>query len=143
MIEDVEMLNYIHQNAEMGRDNIMHMIKMTDDTRFRHSLQTQLEEFEIIYNDSDGMLKEIGNEPEKVSPVAKLMSYTGSTIKSLSDHSPSHLAELMIEGSTMGITTLTKQLNNYNGKDKKILHLAEKELKTEQNNIEEMKKFLS
>ena len=42
----------------------------------------------------------------------------------------------------MGITKLTRQLNEYDGSDDSAARLAQKQLKTEQANIDEMKKFL-
>ena len=48
----------------------------------------------------------------------------------------------MIQGSTMGITKMIKRINEYDGEDEQILDLARKQVKTEQANIEQMKKFL-
>lgn len=142
MTQDTEMLNYIHQNAQMGRDGIMHVLKFADDTNFRNVLESQLEEFESVLQSSEELLKEKNEEPESVNPAAKITSYVSSTVQTALDNSPSHIADMTIQGSTMGITKLTKHLNNYDGSDRKIVNLAEKELKIEKNNIDELKKFL-
>lgn len=42
----------------------------------------------------------------------------------------------------MGVTEMTKQLNSYQGSDQAVRGLAERHIKTEQDNIEEMKKYL-
>lgn len=42
----------------------------------------------------------------------------------------------------MGIIDITKKINEYNSANKEILDLADNLLKFEQNNIEELKKFL-
>lgn len=65
-----------------------------------------------------------------------------SFVKTAADDSPSKIAEMMINGSTMGVTKITKGISGYSGKNKNITSLADKLLKTEQNNIEEMKRFL-
>ena len=142
MINDVELLQDICESSEMGRDSIMHVIKLTDDPGFRKTLETQLTEFANMYDPADKMLQERGSRPSSVGPVAKAASYVTATMKTLKENTPSCIAEMMIQGSTMGITKLTRQLNEYDGSDDSAARLAQKQLKTEQANIDEMKKFL-
>lgn len=142
MLNDTEMLDYICQNAEMGRDGIMNIMNRTKDISLRQALEAQLTEYQQTYDSADQMLRNRGKHPTAVSPMAKMSSYVMSKMKTMSDSSPSQIAEMMIEGSTMGITKITKRMNEYDGNNSEILSLAEKQLKTEQANIEEMKKFL-
>ena len=62
--------------------------------------------------------------------------------ESMKDNTPSHIAEMMIQGNAMGLTKITRRLGEYDGEDKAICGLAGKLLSTEQNNIEQMKRFL-
>ena len=55
--------------------------------------------------------------------------------------STSKIADSMIQGSTMGITKIIKHINEYNGDDR-VLKIADKLLKTEENNVEQLKKYL-
>ena len=68
---DQELLNDVCRNAEMGRDSIMHVIKLTDDPKFRRSLETQLSEYQKVYDSADSMLQERGGKPEDVPPCPK------------------------------------------------------------------------
>lgn len=95
-----------------------------------------------MYDTADKMLQERGSRPSSIGPVAKAASYVTATMKTLKENTPSCIAEMMIQGSTMGITKLTRQLNEYDGSDDSAARLAQKQLKTEQANIDEMKKFL-
>ena len=52
------------------------------------------------------------------------------------------IAEMMIQGNTMGMTKSLKHLHDYHGKDERVRDLANKLLKTEEANIQQMKKFL-
>jgi hypothetical protein len=65
-----------------------------------------------------------------------------SSLIGVTNKNPSHIAEMMIQGSTMGIIDITKNLKEYADADKDISALANRLLKFEQQNIEEMKKFL-
>ena len=42
----------------------------------------------------------------------------------------------------MGITELTKSINDYHGEDKVVLSFAEEQLKQEEHHAETMKKYL-
>lgn len=140
--QDSELLNDVCRSAEMGRDSIMHVIKLTDDPQFRRSLETQLSEYQKVYDSADTMLQERGRRPEEAPAMSKMMSYVMSSMKTLNDNSPSCIAEMMIQGSTMGVTKMTKRINEYQGHDERVRDVANKLLHTEQVNIEEMKKFL-
>ena len=62
--------------------------------------------------------------------------------KTLTDRSPSRIAEMMIQGSTMGTIQMTRRLHSCEAADAEALLLAHKLLRTEENNIEQMKEFL-
>lgn len=55
---------------------------------------------------------------------------------------PDHIAEIMINGTTMGIIDMTKKLNQLDYADAGAKQLAEDYLTNEQQNIEIMKKHL-
>lgn len=142
MIHEIELLNHIHQNADMGRDSIRHIIKLSNDVEFLHVLNSQLEEYENACGETERLLTDLEARIQDASPVAKTMSKITSTMKSMVNPSTSKLAEMMIEGSTMGITNLTRQMNAYGGSRQDILNLAQRQLHTEEKNTEELKKFL-
>lgn len=65
---------------------------------------------------------------------------TGKTMK---DRSVSAIAEMLINGSTMGIVEAQKQLHRYEGEaEKDICDLMENLKKTEEENVEKLKKYL-
>lgn len=142
MTQDIALLNQIHQNADMGRDSVRHVIKLSSDSQFLHALSSQLDEYEQVYDESGEMLRSQGVQAEDAGPVAKAMARAASTMKSLVNPTTSRLAEMMIEGNTMGITELRKQLNAYHGSNPAVVNLAERHLRAEEKNIEEMKKYL-
>lgn len=140
--KDVELLNHIHQNADMGRDSINNLIRMTNDMAFAQTLVDQLNEYQSACDRSEQLLCKRNAQPKPAKPMAKMMAHVSSDLKTMADNSPSRLAELMIKGSTMGITNLTRQIKEYNGADKEVMSLAKKQLDIEEKNIEEMKRFL-
>lgn len=142
MTQDIALLNQIHQNADMGRDSVRHIINLSSDSQFLHALNSQLDEYEQAYDESGEMLRSQGAKAEDANPAAKAMSRAASTMKSLVNPTTSRLAEMVIEGNTMGITELRKQLNAYRGSNPAVVSLAQRHLKAEEKNIEDMKKYL-
>ena len=122
-----------------GRDSIRYIIQLSNDSQFLHALNSQLDEYEEAYDESGRLLRAQGVQAEDASPVAKAMSRVTSTMKSLVNPSTSKLAEMMIQGNTMGVTELKKQLNAYHGSNPAIVSLAKRQLNMARKNIEEMK----
>ena len=95
----------------------------TDEPEFRRILETQQTEYQKIYDTADEMLQRRGETPVSSSAMAKMASYVTSSMKTIKDRSPSKIADMMIQGSTMGITKMIKRINEYDGEDEQILDL--------------------
>ncbi|WP_069188362.1 hypothetical protein [Paenibacillus sp. GM2] len=139
---NVELLNYIHQNAEMGKNTIGQLIGISEEEEYKKLLQTLLQEYKSIYDRTDKKLKEVNKEAKNINSFSKASTYIMINLKTLTNKTPSHISEMLIQGSTMGIIDLTKKLKEYADADQEILALANQLLKLEQNNVEECKKFL-
>jgi uncharacterized protein (DUF305 family) len=68
----------------------------------------------------------------------------GVAMNTMMDSTASHLAEMIIEGATMGVTNMTRLLreNENNPCSEEILDLAKDIIRYEENTIENMKKYL-
>lgn len=139
---NVELLNYIYQNAEMGKNTISQLINISQDEEYKKLLQSQLQEYTSIYDSTDRKLKEFNKEAKNINSFSKASTYVMINLKTMVNKSPSHISEMLIQGSTMGIIHITKKLKEYADADQEILSLANKLLKLEQNNVEECKKYL-
>ena len=63
-------------------------------------------------------------------------------METLADASSEHIAEMMINGSTMGVVEMTKQLHRLPEASSGARHLAEDFLSGEQRHIDRMKEHL-
>lgn len=142
MINDVEMLNYVLQNAEMGCQGITCVRKKLRNSKIDGLLCEHLIKYGKLYHCASVMLKNRGAEVQHISPMAKTMSRIAAERDLRRDSSSSHIAEMMIKGNTMGVNKMTKHIRNYDGKDSKVSLLARKMLDTEEENIREMKAFI-
>lgn len=141
-MDDKEMLSYIYQNADMGVDGILKVLKTADGEPIRGALQSQLSEYDAIRSEAIRLLRAKGGEPEEPSALAKISAKMTAMAETMKDNTPGHIAEMMIQGNAMGLTKITRRLGEYDGEDRDVRKLAGKLLSTEQNNIEQMKRFL-
>ena len=142
MLQDVEMLNYVYQNAEMGRDALTQLIQITNDTKFRKTMEAQLNEYQNVFDSAEKMIQERNEQAKGVGPMAKISSRLMVNAKTMMDSSPSKMAQMLIQGSTMGVVEVTRHMKDYDGSDERVNDISQKLLRTEQQNIEEMKKYL-
>ena len=142
MNNNLEFLNFISKNAEMGFTSIKDLIDIVEDEEFKEIIKKQQEKYEEIYNEASELINKYDEEQKGVNPMEKFTSYIMIKMNLLADKSTNHIAEMMIKGSNMGIIDIRKKLNSYDEIDKKVNHLGEKLLETEENNIEQLKPFL-
>lgn len=142
MLSENQLLNHIYQTAEMGGEGIRSVLKYAEEPKLVSALNSQLTEYERLRNDAGSLLQARGEPPRGISPVAKASSEVMSTVKAMTDRSATNIAEMMIQGSTMGVTKSLRTMRDCEVKDGEVRRLADKLLRTERANIEEMKRFL-
>lgn len=142
MINDIEMLNYIRKNTKMGCQEIDEILPYANDEKFRKILETQKEEYGRIFEEADHLLHERNEKPEDIAAMTKFSSKAMTMIKTMNDPSVNHLAEMMYQGNAMGVTKILRHEREYGGTNPKICELSHRLLKTEENNMAEMRKFL-
>ena len=84
-----------------------------------------------------------GEIPEEKNIMNKVMGWTGVQMNTLNDKSPSKIAEIMIEGTTMGIIEGRKLINHEADQaSKDVRDLLNNFVTFQENNVEQLKKFL-
>ncbi len=143
MSDNKQMLDYIFKGAEMGHDSITQLMRETDDSEFRNKLDSQREEYHRIMEQAEELsIKHGDGTPKGIGVMQRMSSEAMTTMKTLTDNSTSKLAEMMIQGSTMGVTKMSRYISEYAGMDSEVSQLAHKLLRTEESNIEQMKQYL-
>lgn len=141
--EKEELLNYIRQNVEMGIDGIDMIKDHVKSSDMRTMLLSHRAEYSEFFSMADAMLRKSGGDAEDVPVMAKVSTTVMGTVKNLIDRTDSQYAEDMMKGTQMGITKLIKHMHEYQGDENdEVMSLAKKVLKTEERNIEEIKKYL-
>ena len=144
MTAQCEIAAKIYKNMKMGSDSVVKLLDKVPAGDLKNSMTKQMNGYESFAAKAKMMLADNGKEAKEESPMTKFWATVGMKMNTLMDSSMSHIAEMMIEGSTMGITDTTKIINEYEGNPecKDVLVLARDIVKFEQDNIEALKKHL-
>ncbi len=143
MDSNSELLTYVHQNSEMGKDTLRQLIGMTNDPGFQLLLQSQFSEYNAVNNISEQKLRARDKEAKDIGPLTKASAYMSINLNTMINRKPSHLSEMIIQGSTMGVIDITRKIGEYQmTADKDVIDLAGSLLNIEEKNIEECKKYL-
>ncbi len=139
---NAELLNFIYQNSQMGVGTISRLIDMAEDVNFKTQLESQLNEYKEIHRAAQKALNENGYDEKGISALEKVKTYIMLNMQTLTDKTPSHISEMLMIGSNMGVINAVKNLKKYQGAEPGILSLMERLLKFEENNIQQLKAFL-
>lgn len=107
MNANVELLQYICQNTEMGKSAIKQLIGVVEDPEFQRVVESQYREYDEIYDLAHRALEERHKEAKSVGPMAKISSYIMINVNAIADGSVSSMAEMMMKGSNKGIIEIT------------------------------------
>lgn len=142
--KDAEFLQDIYSNVKMGSDSIINLLPKIKDDDMKMFMTNQLDQYEKYAQDVKNKLVAQGVEPREVNPVSKLSAKIGMEMKSLQDNTTSHMAEMMVQGSTMDVTDLLQKVSVYEKcpECKNSVSLAKEIVAFEERNIEKMKEFL-
>ena len=120
--------------------NISHSRRM--EKKLLQELKRERNEYESIRSDADQMIRKGGDEPEGTGMMAKFSADMMTAGQMMMDDSRSKIAEMMIQGTTMGIVKTIRHLKDYEGQDEKARQLGERLLNIQEENVEKMKAYL-
>lgn len=145
MDENNELLTYIYQVASMGvksTTTLINTIKNTNN-KIKKIVEDELKEYEIFLKESKKLLKKNKIEPKDKGFMVEIISKMGIKMEMLKDNSDPSIAEMLIQGFTMGVVEMEHKIDRYKeNADRSIIKLAKHLLKFQQESIELLKPYL-
>ena len=135
-------LQNVYQGARMGTDAIAKLMPKVKNEKFKQAMATQLNGYQTFMGDVCTKLTAMNKTPEDVSIIQKIPSEFGMIMGTAMDKSDSKIAEMMINGSVMGIAEIKKSVAGKSGVPEDTMKLAQDVITFEENNINNMKSFL-
>lgn len=142
MEQEINALDEVNKGVSMGKDATHFILDKTNDKKLKKELETQYKEYEKIAKQIEKLYAKYSDDnPHETNSVNKMLTWYGVEVKTLLDNSSSKIAELMLQGTNMGIIEGRKLLNNKD-LDKKVHEIIEYFVDMQETAVENLKHFL-
>lgn len=140
--KNILFLDKIYKTSEMGVIGINDVMDKVKKQEFREFLESQKQEYNKILEKCEVIFPKYGTEEQEIGKMTRMSSKMMSDIEYKKDSEDSMIAEMMVKGTSKGITKIIEAMNLYDDTDEEITKLAEDLLKTLENNIKGLKVYL-
>lgn len=138
-----EILAEIYRNCQLALTSIADILPAIEDEKIKAEILRQHEEYEKISAKAAVIAKNKGLELKEPNPLKKAMMWGSIKMNTLTDNSTPHIAEMMIQGTVMGITALKTSLSDSEGYgDGEIIELLRELITLEEDFEKRLKEFL-
>ena len=142
MDKKINVLDELNKGTCMGMDAISFVIDKVNDKELEKELKIQYNKYKDISKKIKKLYPEYSDKkPHDTSAMNKVMTYYGIEMKLMSDSSSSHIAELLMQGTNMGIIE-GRRLLNTKDINKDIHKLLKEYIDMQEDAIEVLKTFL-
>ena len=145
MNENEEILEYIYQTSNMGYQSTSDLLNSLKgkDNKIKKIVAEINKNYEKYMTETEKLLKKKKLEAKPIGMMAKAMTKMSINKEMISDNSDANIADMLIQGLTMGNLELSKHIDNYEKTaDKKIINLAKNLKKFGEEYIEKLKIYL-
>ena len=137
-----ELLAEVYRNTHYALQSISDILPETEDEALKEELKKMHDGYEKISGKAALYARENNIEIKEPGPIKKAMMWGSIKMSTLKDNSRAHIAEMMTQGTVMGITALTRSMNECQGADHEILQIADELLHMEQGYEQTLKSYL-
>lgn len=142
MEQEINILDELNKGACMGRDAISFIVDKVKDESLKKELEIQSGKYDDILNKISKLYPEYSdNKPHETSTMNKVMTWYGIEMKTMMDDSTSKIAELLMQGTNMGIIEGRKLLN-HKACDEQTKSIIKEYVDMQEEAVEALKKYL-
>lgn len=139
---EVNVLDELNKGACMGRDAIHFILDKVEDEDLKNELSNQYQKYKEISDRICELYPEYSNDkPHETNAMNKVMTWYGIEMKTLMDDSTSKIAELLLQGTNMGIIEGRKLLN-HKDTNTEVHSLVQEYVDMQEDAVEKLKSFL-
>lgn len=139
---DLAVLNEVSKIAKMGMDSISYLSPKVSDREMRKELVAIYSQYGNTQSQINQHFEKYGEIPDSTPLKDKMMSFAGVQFNTLRNRSNSHIAEIMIQGTLMGVIECQKILNCKLDIQKSTTELLKDFNKFQRENIDKLNAYL-
>ena len=138
-----EILAEIYRNCHLALESISDILPAIEDEELKAEILHQHEEYERISGKAACLARDKGLEVKEPGAVKKAMMWSSIKISTLMDNTRSHIAEMMVQGTVIGITSLKTSLGELpENDDEEITAMLKELISVEEEFEKKLKEFL-
>ena len=138
-----DVLDELNKGCAMGMDAIRDILDKVEDTKFKKVLDDEFDKYKDVHHRIEEKYEDYSKEePTETNAMNKAMTTMMTDMKLMTDHSDSKIAELLMQGTNMGIIEGKKLLNHKEHLDKEVESILKDFIDMQENSVETYKKFL-
>ena len=139
---EINVLDELNKGACMGKDAIHFILDKVKDDQLRGELNNQYEKYNEISDKINNIYSKYNDDkPHETTVINKAMTWYGIEMKTLTDDSTSKIAELLMQGTNMGIIEGRRLLNDKETNEE-INSLVQEYVDMQEKAVEKLKQFL-
>jgi hypothetical protein len=140
--DDAELLKEIQKNTQMGMTAIETILDKIEDDDFSLQLSRQSLKYSELHNMALHEILENQGDAYRANQINEIMLKGAIHMNTALNVSKEHLAELMIRGSSRGLTNMWRTIKHNQLAGGKALELARELVDFEEDNITRLKEYL-
>ena len=139
-----ELLSELYKNINMGMESLRDIIPKVKSSELSCELTKQLDSYSDFSDKTAKLLTRIGGQPKEKGMMSKMGAKIGIEMNTLVDATDAHIAQMIIEGTTMGITDTIRLVRDYENTNcsEDALSLAKEVVSYQEKVVDKMKSYL-
>ena len=139
---NVKAITDVYKNAHIALQSISDLLPAVEEEDIKNELKDEYEGYEKLIGEISSFMAQNYVEPKDVNPFKKAMLWSSIKMKTMFNNSRNQVAEMMINGTVMGINELTAMKNEGVNLDEGVKSYLDKLLELEENYEQRLKKYL-
>lgn len=140
----LNILDEINKGATMGMEAISFVSEKVKDNDFKGVLKVEYDKYKDISTRVNDLYSEYTRnaKPDENSAFTKAMTWYGIQMKTITDDSTTHLSELLMQGTNMGIIKGRRLLNQNSDINTNVKDILNEFVVMQEDSVECLKKYL-
>lgn len=140
--DSIKLLRECDAGIKMGVTSIDEVLSYVKNLTFRKLLTECRNKHEKLREEIQMLLLASQDDGKDPNPIAKSMSWMKTNVKLVMDQSDETIADLMTDGCNMGVKTLHRYLNQYQGAEEKTKDIAKRLINLEEKLTVDIRAYL-
>ncbi len=140
--ENINVLDELNKGCCMGYDATRYVLDKIEDKEFFKCVEKQSKHYKELSEKIEEAYPEYSSDkPHETNAMNKVMTWYGIQMKTITDSTTSKLAEILVQGTNMGIIE-GRRLLNQKDTDSKVEDFIKEYVDFQEKDVERLKEFL-